>query len=206
MTPLRQQAAALQSSGLDDGEFLIDTSGVHTEHDPAVAFDGTNFLVVWQDERSGDYSDIYGARVTPQGVVFDSGPVVRQEGKQSEAALARGPASQMFLVYQGWTGTVGSKTYNAWRIWGKMNPSPAIEEMANDEVRMTNGGATIVRGVLNLQPARYNRQSEICLLDAVGRKVMELWPGANDIRHLPNGVYFIRYTEQAQATKVVIQR
>jgi hypothetical protein len=56
--------------GLDDGEFLIDTSGVHAEAVPAVAFDGANYLVTWMDYRSGS-SDIYAARVTPQGTVLD---------------------------------------------------------------------------------------------------------------------------------------
>jgi len=79
-----------------------------------------------------------------------------------------------------------------------------IEEMANEEVRMTNGGATIVRGVLNLQPARYNRQSEICLLDAAGRKVLDLKPGANDVRQLAPGVYFVRMAAGVQK-KVIIQ-
>jgi len=37
---------------------------------PAVAFDGTNYLVVWQDDR-GDWWDIYGNRVTPGGMVLD---------------------------------------------------------------------------------------------------------------------------------------
>ncbi|MEO0080108.1 MAG: hypothetical protein ABIK44_05475, partial [candidate division WOR-3 bacterium] len=42
----------------DDGEFLIDTSitigpAPDWQEEPAVAFDGTNFLVVWTDDRSG---------------------------------------------------------------------------------------------------------------------------------------------------------
>ena len=57
---------------LDNGEFLIDTSGLQAESIPSVAFDGTNFLVVWQDNRNDDSTpDIYGARVTPQGTVLD---------------------------------------------------------------------------------------------------------------------------------------
>src|SRR5262249_19667147 len=38
---------------------------------PSVAFDGTNYLVVWQDFRSLATYDIYGARVSTGGQLLD---------------------------------------------------------------------------------------------------------------------------------------
>jgi hypothetical protein len=173
---------------------------------PAVSFDGTDYLVVWTDERSGAEPDICGARVRPDGTVFDEGRVMMQEGDQSYPTLARGAGSQMFLVYQGWAGTVGSKTYNTDRIWGKMNPSPAVAEMTKPEVRMTNSGATVVRGVLFLPDDRGPGTGDrVALLDIGGRKVLGLRPGANDVRALPPGVYFVREAHQA-ARRIVITR
>ncbi len=57
---------------------------------PAVAFDGTNFLVVWQDFRNGRDYDIYAARVSPQGRVLDPDgfPVIARAGNQARPAVA----------------------------------------------------------------------------------------------------------------------
>jgi hypothetical protein len=51
---------------------------------PGVAFDGNNFLVVWQDFRSGKQYDVYAARVSPEGKVLD----------RDGFAVAAGPANQ----------------------------------------------------------------------------------------------------------------
>jgi large repetitive protein len=42
---------------------------------PAVAFDGENYMIVWQDKRSGNTWDIYRARVTRSGEPLDKGGI-----------------------------------------------------------------------------------------------------------------------------------
>jgi hypothetical protein len=197
---------------LDPNGFVI-SQATYWQGSPVLGFDGTNFLVVWTtDTGSVTYSDIYGARVTPQGVVFGSGPVVRQDRDQVCPALARGTGSQVFLVYTGWAGTVGGKPYTALRTWGKMDPMPGVAEGTMNEERGTmKGGATIVRSVLWLTPtssrlsacglAQAGKPQAASLLNAAGRKVMDLQPGANDVRHLAGGVYFVREEPQASSHK-----
>jgi hypothetical protein len=72
--------------------------------------------------------------------------------------------------------------------------------------------ATIVRGVLFL-PRDMTETSDVSdrvprptLLDASGRKVLDFHPGANDVRALAPGVYFVRDAQGQGVTKVVITR
>jgi aminopeptidase N len=86
-----------------------------------------------------------------------------------------------------------------------------IEEREKSEERRVKGGATVIRGVLNLQSAIYNLQSEIALLDVTGRKVLDLKSGANDVSSLSPGVYFAREPsavggERSAVHKVIVQR
>lgn len=73
---------------------------------------------------------------------------------------------------------------------------------------------TVVKGVLFLPSASgVKREASSVLLDISGRKVLDLKPGANDVRALAPGVYFVRKQgprtrgfEDSSVDKVVITR
>jgi phosphoribosylformylglycinamidine (FGAM) synthase PurS component len=194
---------------------VLDPSGISIaraaegQYGPALSlgFDGTNFLVVWEDYRS-NCPDIYGALVSPAGVASDTGVVVGQEGNQSCPALALGTDSELFLVYQGWAGTVEGKTYNTYRIWGKTNPATGgVEDGPQPTAHSLRPIPTILRGMLFLAEAPGHKLQAASLLDISGRKVMDLKPGANDVRALAPGVYFVRSAgDEGRTLKVVLQR
>jgi len=72
--------------------------------------------------------------------------------------------------------------------------------------------ATVMRGVLMIGDRGQKTGDRAALLDASGRKVLDLKPGANDMRHLAPGVYFVREGPQAAShkpqavSKIVITR
>lgn len=83
---------------------------------------------------------------------------------------------------------VGTRGASCW-AWEFV---PGVEETPTGEVRAAKT-PTIVRGVLFMPPASgVMRGASSVLLDAAGRKVMDLYPGANDVNHLAPGVYFVR--------------
>jgi len=38
------------------------------------------------------------------------------------------PGTQLFLAYEGWASTVGGKTYNSMRTWGKVDPNRELRK------------------------------------------------------------------------------
>jgi len=64
-TRVAQNGTVLNSAGIP-----ISTATDY-QYFPDVSFDGTNYMVVWQDQRSGEY-DIYGSRVDQDGIVLNS--------------------------------------------------------------------------------------------------------------------------------------
>jgi len=94
-------------------------------------------------------------------------------------------------------------------VWFATNAPAAIaEETSNADLRATNSGPTVVRGVLFLPGATSPKPQAISLMDIEGRKVLDLKPGANSVRALSPGMYFVREAQaQARAVrKVVVTR
>ena len=85
---------------------------------------------------------------------------------------------------------------------------PGIEEAMNDERGGMNWEPSIVRGLLELGAVDSRQQTAYGaeFLDVGGRKVMDLKTGANDVRGLAPGVYFVREAQaQAQAAGSKLQ-
>ena len=73
----RRGSAGCRTSGQRlDNQFMVDTAthygNASTQQcNPAVAFDGNNYLVVWTDWDTSDYPFLLASRVTPDGSVLD---------------------------------------------------------------------------------------------------------------------------------------
>jgi len=89
---------------------------------PAVAFDGTNFLVVWQDFRSGKHYSIYAARVTPAGKLLDENGFAVAAGSWNQARPAVAFAGGNYLVV--W---MDAREYPVYGIYGaRVSPSGKV--------------------------------------------------------------------------------
>jgi hypothetical protein len=93
-----------QGTVLDPAGFVV-SQQAHEQYFSAVGFDGDNFLVVWEDARSGTDWDIYGARVTPAGTVLDpSGIAISQEEGYQRAPAVGYDGTSFLVVWQDYRG------------------------------------------------------------------------------------------------------
>jgi hypothetical protein len=77
----------LDGNVLDASGFAISATPDEQEN-PALAFDGTNCLVTWEDSRNGFYRDIYGARVTGTGTVLDPAGISISDASRNQGQSA----------------------------------------------------------------------------------------------------------------------
>ena len=100
---------------------IILSTGPSEQRVPAVAFDGTNYFVVWSDFRSGAVDpdlevfavpDLFGARVSPTGSILDPRGIVIATGITSAMDTIHGPLDRARLGFDGTNYLVVWTTYN----------------------------------------------------------------------------------------------
>jgi len=177
---------------------------------PKVVFDGTDYVVVWSQNRTEPpvYA-IMGARVSTDGVVLDTFPVSLMERFQDYHSLAAGQPGSYFVAWELGTAEYQGRDYNSDRVWAQFGLVPGVAEDKGEGVRTRAEPMlpTVVRGVLHLRESRVgSRESRCELLDISGRRVLDLAPGANDVRGLTPGVYFVRRARARTVRRIVITR
>lgn len=112
-------AARVGTNGvvLDPSGFAL-TTATNDQWYPAASFNGTNYLVAWQDARGGAH-DIYAARVTPGGTVIETNglAVVTSANDQRLPAVASLNGDFLIAWQDGRNGTANQDIYAA-RIRG----------------------------------------------------------------------------------------
>lgn len=84
---------------LDPGGIRIARASVGAR--PAVAFNGRNYLVVWEDARAGPNVDLYGARVSRGGRVLDrNGLAIAEAPWYQDNPVAASDGSSYFVAWQ----------------------------------------------------------------------------------------------------------
>ena len=79
-----------------------------------------------------------------------------------------------------------------------------IEEGTKSQVEMAKALPTVVRNILFLPPSPLSTPHSLLSVD--GRRVLTLRPGANDVRGLAPGVYFVRPPGGSSVTKLVLTK
>jgi hypothetical protein len=108
-----------------DASSIAISTATNGQYRPAVAFDGTNYLVVWFDRRNSNASDIYGTRVNQSGTVLNASglPIIAYTGTQEYP----------FIVFDGTDYLVGCENYpsdSVWNILGAaVNTSGSVSEI-----------------------------------------------------------------------------
>ncbi|MCX6843574.1 MAG: hypothetical protein NTX53_14970 [candidate division WOR-3 bacterium] len=196
----------------NDGQ-VLDPDGIpvtnssYDEGMPEVVYDGSGYQLFWA-RISSDSANYCGVKLDTAGrTVAQFRPFGQADYSNYNSPLraASGAPGDVFAVYQSWTDEAGGRQYGNYRVWGKMGPFDGVAETPNAELRTPRSFQTIVRGVLFLPgDRRPETEDRAALLDISGRKVLDLHSGANDVRHLSAGVYFVRSLAGSDKTNVKV--
>ena len=96
--------ARITSAGVvQDAAGIVISNAADSQTSPAVSYDGTNYVVVWEDLRSGDSHDVFGTRVSGAGAVLDASgiPISASTVDEDEPTVAFDGTSHVVLWTDG---------------------------------------------------------------------------------------------------------
>jgi hypothetical protein len=168
----------------------------HTE----VVYDGTQFLIVGE-HRDSIGEGVAAVRIAPSGRVIDSTPfhLVETAGR-AYGRYGTGIRADTATGRVGMSITAYDPELEVYRTRAATFQT-VIGLDARPDARPRLCQPTVVRWALPL-----SGRSPAVMFDITGRRVMDLKPGVNDVRHIAPGVYFVRQEKDNTTTKVVIQR
>ena len=194
-------AARVRADGtvLDTNALFVDKSSPSNEL-PHVIADADGFRVLWDYWGDMDTTHFEVARIDTAGNLVPSDEWFAISGNQLGVDAIAGSGPDLLVFFSCRTYAAFGKRYNSYRLWGRLGEVTGIGDAGNQQANRVTGGATIVRGALFLN-GRTSSSASTSLLDISGRKVLNLHPGANDVRALSPGVYFVHEEAQGSGRK-----
>ncbi len=119
---------------------------------PAITFNGVQYVVAWQDSRSGAAYELYAARVGQNGTVLDPGGKLLSTGSRNQ----RNPA----IVHD------GART---WIAWQSIQLDGGVDILAT---RLDEAGATVPPGQMTLSGEAYDEGAPALAAGTRGRVLL----------------------------------
>lgn len=191
---------------------------------PSIAFDGSNYVVAWQDERDLE-GDIYVTRVSPEGVVLDPNgtAVLDTLHRQQTPDVACGPSGEGLIVYSNCI----SGVHHPYRAYGAIFLETGVAEEPTVDfpsvARLTQNWPNPFAQQTNISFwLSIPSHSSLRIYDMSGRLIRTLvdddkqpgrytltWDGRNEAgRKVAAGVYFCYFRAAGfkQTRKIVLMR
>jgi len=173
---------------------------------PQVTYDGTNFLLVDKDIWSNGLAHGFRAmRISPQGVVIDSLKFNIVDLRFENTYLTE-DAFGLTADLQGHVGmafpTYESNPYVSARM--RSSAFPAVVGAVTEQGLAMQREALRARIVSSATPLVVSEYA--LLVDITGRRVLDLKPGANDVRALAPGVYSVCAGVTERRSRIVVIR
>ncbi len=215
----------LRSIRVGLGGQVLDTLGlVLSPSDTAcqwtgVTFDGNDLLAAWAYVRPwwSPECDVVGAWVTPAESVLERHLVASGVHSGWPSSFVRGQGRDIMLVYARWVSEFSGKSYNAYRVWGRVLTSQSAGLKPGIASGSLSAGPNPFKTMTGLR-AWLNRAGPVTasIYDVAGRRVADYhranapagvwtwnWDGSNDLgQRIPTGVYLVRLTAADGASEV----